>query len=43
VDGRKKDGHGSWTGWSRRVVKNERFTVYLMDNDMTEKEILDVL
>ena len=23
----ERDGHGRWTGWSRKVVKNERFTV----------------
>ncbi len=22
-----RDGHGRWTGWSRKVVKNERSTV----------------
>jgi hypothetical protein len=24
-----RDGHGKWTGWSRKVVKNERFTVII--------------
>jgi hypothetical protein len=28
VDGTKKNGNGMWTGWSRKVVKIERFTVY---------------